>query len=109
MLELVDASTSEPHARFFYAVYHITEIPTLCSIICINIYHKLVLTSLVAWLLERSYIYEGNKTFKYFLFSCMPIHFLSSHVTAILNLCACSRKQIFTQCIELHKYIHHVA
>jgi hypothetical protein len=28
---------------------------------------------------------------------------------AILNLCACTRKQIFTQCTELHKYLHHVA
>jgi hypothetical protein len=25
---------------------------------------------------------------------------------AILNLWACNRKQIFTQCTELHKYIH---
>jgi hypothetical protein len=30
--------------------------------ISINIYHKLVLTSLAAWLLEGSYIYGGNKT-----------------------------------------------
>jgi hypothetical protein len=25
----------------------------------------------------------------------MPIYFLSTHVLIILNLCACSRKQIF--------------
>jgi hypothetical protein len=37
----------------------------------------------------------------------MSIHFVSSHITAILNLCACDRKQIFTQCTNLHKYIHH--
>jgi hypothetical protein len=36
----------------------------------------------------------------------MSIHFVSSHITAILNLCACDRKQIFTQCTDLHKYIH---
>jgi hypothetical protein len=38
--------------------------PIPCSIISINIYHKLVLTSLVAWLLERSYIYVENEAFK---------------------------------------------
>jgi hypothetical protein len=36
--------------------------PTLCNIIIIGIYHKLVLTSLAVWLLERSYIYGGDKT-----------------------------------------------
>jgi hypothetical protein len=36
----------------------------LCNIISINIYHKLVLTLLVAWLLERCYIYIGNEAFK---------------------------------------------
>jgi hypothetical protein len=28
---------------------------------------------------------------------------------AILNLCACSRKKIFTRCTELYKYLHRVA
>jgi hypothetical protein len=28
---------------------------------------------------------------------------------AILNLCACSMKYIFTQCTELHKYLQRIA
>jgi hypothetical protein len=40
------------HMPDFYAVYHIVKIPTSCSLISINIYHKLVPTSLNAWLLE---------------------------------------------------------
>jgi hypothetical protein len=66
--------------------------------------------SLVAWLLERSYIYAENKAFKQDFFVYMhanPFPFIA-HL-AILNLCTCSRKHIFTQCAELHKYLHRVA
>jgi hypothetical protein len=38
----------------------------------------------------------------------MPILLLLSHNHVILNLCACNKKQIFTQCTELHKYLHRV-
>jgi hypothetical protein len=38
---------------------------------------------------------------KIFLFPFIPIYFLSSHIPVILNLCACNRKQIFTQYTEL--------
>jgi hypothetical protein len=48
----------------FYTLYRIAKIPTSCSVISISIYHKLVLMSLDAWLLERSYIYKENKSFK---------------------------------------------
>jgi hypothetical protein len=50
MLQPGDASTSEQHARFIYAVYRIS----------ISINHKLVLMCLAAWLLEGYYIYEAN-------------------------------------------------
>jgi hypothetical protein len=69
---------------FFYAVYRITLTPIPCSIICISIYHKLVLTSIVAWLLERSYIYVGNKAFKirFFVFCFYPCQSISFHRTS---------------------------
>jgi hypothetical protein len=68
---------------------------TTHKIITISIYHKLVLTILTAWLLERSYIYGRNKALKIrFLFPCMSIHFLSTHIFAILILYACNRKYI---------------
>jgi hypothetical protein len=73
-------------------------------------YHKVFPTSLVVWMLERSYNYGGNNHLnKIFLFPCMPIHFLPSHDPVILNLYACRRKHIFTQCTELHKYLRCVA
>jgi hypothetical protein len=37
------------------------------------------------------------------------IHFLSLHILSIINSCACSRQQIFTQYTELHNYLHSVA
>jgi hypothetical protein len=48
----------------FYTVYNSAKIPTPYSIISISIHHKIILTSLVAWLFERCYIFGGNKTFK---------------------------------------------
>jgi hypothetical protein len=48
------------------------KIATLCSIINISIYHKVILTSLATWLLEWSYIYRGNKAFKQDFF--VPMH-----------------------------------
>jgi hypothetical protein len=36
----------------------------------------------------------------------MPVHFLSSHIIVILNLCACRSKHISTQYTELYKYIN---
>jgi hypothetical protein len=36
-----------------------------------------------------------------------PFPFIAHLV--ILNLCASSRKEIFIQCTELHKYLHRVA
>jgi hypothetical protein len=47
MLEHGDPSVSEPHARSL-RMYRITYISTPCCIISINIYHKLVLTKLIA-------------------------------------------------------------
>jgi hypothetical protein len=45
--------------------------------ISINIYHKLVLTSLAAWLLEESYIYGGNKTLNMIFFVSMHANLFS--------------------------------
>ena len=90
-------------------MYRNKEIHSTCSIISISIYHKLVLTSLTAWLFERSYIYGWNKILNIrFLFPCMSIHFLSTHILVILNLCVCKRKHIFLrgipQCINIYTY-----
>jgi hypothetical protein len=53
-------------------------------------------TSLVVLLLDISYIYEENKVFKSdFLFLCMSINFISTHILVNLNLCTCNRKLIF--------------
>jgi hypothetical protein len=105
-----DVYTSASHARFLRSVSYCIN-TYMCSIIGISIYHKLVVTSLAVWLLKRSYIYGGNNVFKsvFFLFSCMPIYFLSTHILVVLNLCICGRKQIFMQRTTLHKYLHHVA
>jgi hypothetical protein len=43
--------------QIFYVVYRIAYIHILCSIISTSICHKLVVTSLAPWLLERPYIY----------------------------------------------------
>jgi hypothetical protein len=44
---------------------------------------------LAAWLLEGSYIYEGNKTLNTIFFVSMhAIHFLSLHIIFIINSCA---------------------
>jgi hypothetical protein len=76
----------------------------------ISIYHKLVLRSLDAWLLERSYIYGENKALKIdFLFPCIPIDFLSTHIFVILILCAYSTKLIFYEGTILHKYLNFIA
>jgi hypothetical protein len=62
----------------------------MCSIISISIYHKLVLTSLVAWLLERSYIYGVNKAFK--------SDFVSMHINPFhLNTHYCHTKFVCMQ------------
>jgi hypothetical protein len=54
--------------------------------------------SLVAWVVERSYIYGED----FFVFMHgNPFPFITHLV--ILNLCARNRKQIFTQCTKLHK------
>jgi hypothetical protein len=42
---------------------------------------------LVAWLLEGSYIYEGNKILNAFFVSMHAIHFLSLHILSIINSC----------------------
>jgi hypothetical protein len=55
----------------FYTVYRIAKIHTPCSIINTSINHKLVLTGLAARLLERSYIYGGNKTLNTIFFVFM--------------------------------------
>jgi hypothetical protein len=59
-------------------------ISSICIIISIIIYHKLVLTSLTAWLLERLYIYGRNKALKIKFFVSMhanlfPFNSHSSH------------------------------
>jgi hypothetical protein len=52
------------HVAVFYAAFRIAQILRLCSIISISINHKLVVTSLAAWLLKRFYIYGGNRASK---------------------------------------------
>jgi hypothetical protein len=44
-----------------------------------------------------------------FLFPCIPIDFLSTHVLVILNLCAYSTKLIFYERTILHKYLNFIA
>jgi hypothetical protein len=46
--------------HILYTVYRSAIIHSPCTIISLSIYHKLVLTSLDVWLLERSYIYREN-------------------------------------------------
>jgi hypothetical protein len=48
--------------------------------ISINIYHKLVLMCLSAWLLEGSYIYEGNKILN-MIFLFLYMQFISFYCT----------------------------
>jgi hypothetical protein len=43
---------------------------------------------------EILFMEEIKQLNQIFLFLCMSIYFLSTHILAILNLCACSRKQI---------------
>jgi hypothetical protein len=52
------------HPNFVHAPCNRFLRSVLNCIICISIYHKLVLTSLAACLLQRSYIYGGNQVFK---------------------------------------------
>jgi hypothetical protein len=49
---------------------------------------------------------EKIKHLNKFFVSMHTNRFPFSANLVILNLCACSRKQIFTQCTELHKYLH---
>jgi hypothetical protein len=58
---------------------------------------------LATWLLQGSYIYEGNKTLNMIFFVSMrAIHFLSLHILSITNSCA-------VHYTELHNYLHNVA
>jgi hypothetical protein len=46
------------------------------------------MTSLATWLLERSYIYRGNKALNMIFFIFIHVnHFLSSYIFVILILC----------------------
>jgi hypothetical protein len=90
-----------------YTVYRIAYIHSLCTIISLGIYHKLVLTSLDVWLLKRFYIYGEIKHLnQIFLFPCMSNHFLSTYILVILNLCACCEETDFLDnvpyCINIY-------
>jgi hypothetical protein len=52
---------------------------------------------------------EIKHLINFFLFLCMLIYFLLSHIVVVLNLWACSRKQFFKQRTAVHKYLHRVA
>jgi hypothetical protein len=89
------------YVNVYWFLHSVPQCTFICSIISISIYHKLVLTGLTAWLLERSYIYGQNKALKIiFSFRCMSIHFLSTHILGILNLYACNRTDFVHNVLE---------
>jgi hypothetical protein len=64
---------------------------------------------LTAWLLEGSYIYEGNKTLNtiFCFYACNSFPFIAHsfhHKFVRMELLT-----IFTQFTELHNYLHNVA
>jgi hypothetical protein len=86
----------------FYAVYQIAYISTPCSIISISICHKLVLTSLAAWLLERSYIY-GVIHFCAYAVETKISSKICAHTMKILTICHNYRiyRKIGSACMRL--------